>query len=225
MAGKKRKLPRDLSEAEVLVRTEKLSISTITAARASLSEVTLSDIGVAPLRSLSPEEFMAWLVARFGVKESKKICSVAASIPPTLTSAQRDRYIQKHLGSGPSTEATSVCSLVSEECCSLTDLQVSNSTSLPQLILAPPVKQCLRCDGNLVENHHCVVKVYRMTSFMEADKVTLRCRKCRITYNYAMWGDKHTNGFIYYGTPREFVEVTDTAYMDRKLLELQCSLA
>ncbi len=98
MAGKKRKLPRDLSEAEVLVRTEKLSISTITAARPSLSEVTLSDIGVAPLRSLSPEEFMAWLVARFGVKESKKICSVAASIPPTLTSAQRDRYIQKHLG-------------------------------------------------------------------------------------------------------------------------------
>ena len=32
------------------------------------------------------------------MKESKKICSVAASIPPTLTSAQRDRYIQKHLG-------------------------------------------------------------------------------------------------------------------------------
>lgn len=32
-------------------------------------------------------------------------------------------------------------------------------------------------------------------------------------------------GFSYYSTPREYVEVTDTVFVEKKLLEFQCSLA
>ena len=121
------------------------------------------------------------------MKETKKICSIATFLPPTLTPVQRNRYIQAYLASDADTSL--ICGIVTDKFSSLSD------DALPPLILAPAVKQCIVCRCNLVENHHCVVKVYNTSSFMKADKVTLRCLKCRITYNYAMWGDKDSNGF------------------------------
>lgn len=41
---------------------------------------------------------------------------------------------------------------------------------------------------------------------------------------YAHYGNLH-DGFAYYPDKRDLVEVSDTVYFDRKLSELQCSLA
>ena len=77
---------------------------------------------------------------------------------------------------------------------------------------------------NLIENHHCWVKLYTLAGMHEAE-VTLRCVRCKISYNYDKWGDKIDNGFRYYPVAREFVEVNDTTYFERQLQNLQCSLA
>ena len=41
--------------------------------------------------------------------------------------------------------------------------------------------------SNLVENHHCKVNIYTLSGAVEAEKVTLKCNKCKVTYNYSMW--------------------------------------
>ena len=64
-------------------------------------------------------------------------------------------------------------------------------------VLAPPTSECYQCDSLLVENHNCKVKLYTMCGLQEGDKVTLRCKKCSLSYNYNKWGDKRRNGFVY----------------------------
>ena len=51
------------------------------------------------------------------------------------------------------------------------------------------------------------------------------CKKCSLTYNYNKWGDKSKISFVYYDEPADYVEVNDTTYFVRSLLDLQCSLA
>ena len=92
-------------------------------------------------------------------------------------------------------------------------------------ILAPPVSQCYDCDGNLVSNHSTQVKCYTTSGAKFATKITLRCRRCSLTYNYAHFGNKNELGFRHYPVAQPFVEVSDTVYFNRKVLELQCSLA
>ncbi len=57
-----------------------------------------------------------------------------------------------------------------------------------------------------------------------AKKITLRCKKCSILFNYAMYGNKEATGFQFYHSEREYIEVS-TLYFERRLLEWQCSLA
>ena len=86
-------------------------------------------------------------------------------------------------------------------------------------------KRVESCRSNLIENHRCRVKLYTLAGIHEVEKVTLRCVRCKISYNYDKWGDKIDNGFRYYPVARNFVEVNDTTYFERQLQNLQCSLA
>ncbi len=56
---------------------------------------------------------------------------------------------------------------------------------------------------------------------------TLRCKKCSILFNYViMYGNKEATGFQFHHSEREYdIEVSDTLYFERRLLEWQCSLA
>ena len=69
------------------------------------------------------------------------------------------------------------------------------------------------------------VTIYALYGVTSASKVTLRCCSCSLSYNYSMWGRKRSTGFKYYPLQREYVEVSDTVFYQRRLLELQCSLA
>ena len=50
---------------------------------------------------------------------------------------------------------------------------------------------------------------------MHGRKFTLRCTRCKLLYNYAQYGNKHELGFRYYPFQRDFVEASDTTYMER----------
>ena len=228
MAAKKRKLalPKHLGEAEALARADASCTAAIKEAHASLHRVKLEDANATSLRNLNSEEVITWLVTKCGIQKIKDVSSFLEYLPHTIPPAQRTNYIRAHLGSAADTDL--VCNIIgSGKCSPLTNAIFDNAASSLK-VLAPPVKQCLRCASNLVHNHNCRVKVYALHLphlAQHAEKVTLRCLKCRITYNYSTWGDKHENGFVYYENPRKLDEVNDTTYFDRKVLELQCSLA
>ena len=78
---------------------------------------------------------------------------------------------------------------------------------------------------DLVAYHTCNAKYYSCNNAYIVKKYTLRCVKCNLLYNYSQYGDKHQTGFRYYSQERWAVEITDTVYFDRILLEWQCSLA
>lgn len=93
------------------------------------------------------------------------------------------------------------------------------------LVLSPPTNCCYDCGNNLVSNHSSRVKVYSLKGFKIATKFTLRCKPCNIYYNYATFGNKHELGFRYYPIMRNYIEASDCVYFERKVLDLQCSLA
>ncbi|XP_064393011.1 uncharacterized protein LOC135340449 isoform X3 [Halichondria panicea] len=92
-------------------------------------------------------------------------------------------------------------------------------------LLTPPTNTCFDCDRPLVSNHSCHIKCYSLNGFVRGRKCTLRCKACNITYNYAHFGNKSENGFRMYSQTQTYVEVSDTVYFSRDLLEWQCSLA
>ena len=81
------------------------------------------------------------------------------------------------------------------------------------------------CDQNLVLNHVTDIKIYSLAGVEAGRKVTLRCKRCKLSYNYSQFGNKHDLGFKHYPEPRKYIEVSDQVYFDRDLHEFQCSLA
>lgn len=68
------------------------------------------------------------------------------------------------------------------------------------------------------------VKCYTLDGYCEGIKFTLRCRECNLGYNYSQFGNK-SDGFRFYPEERKFIEVSDTVFFSREMLEFQCSLA
>lgn len=216
--SRKRKLPADLQEAEALLQSTSSARRTATEAYKSLQALDLSHSeGVPQAEALSPDALTIWLIAKFGITEVQKMASILTALPETLTPSQKVRYFKQL--SGRESDSDFLCTIIQRS--SLTAGTYNHDVK----VVAPPVKQCNKCAANLTENHHCRVKLYTLTGMHEAEKVTLRCLKCKLSYNYDKWGDKNENGFRYYPEQRQFVEVNDTTYFQRQLLDLQCSLA
>ena len=213
MSGqKKRKL--DLGACEQAITTGLKVEETCTALR----NLSLSSSSLRAIRH--DEDAVLILMAKYGISKVCQVHSLLSKIPSSLTDQQKANLIQEHVSD--SEELTHLLLA----CCSNVTKVLSDtvSPSAPTL-LAPPTKQCFICQRQLTSNHNCFVKVYSLHGVETAHKFTLRCCHCSLTYNYAHWGDKHKNGFIFYDEPRPLVEVSDTVYFDRQLLEMQCSLA
>lgn len=112
MSAKKRKLPRDLSEAEAVVLSEKTAAKTLAEAYNSLKTVHISDIY--SLKQIPEEQIITWLIATYGLGRMKRICSILGSLPPTLTPTQRKRFLSSLLRT--SEDAELICKLVEERC-------------------------------------------------------------------------------------------------------------
>ena len=190
MSAKKRKLPRDLSEAEAVVLGEKTAAKTLAEAYNSLKTVHISDIY--SLKQIPEEQIITWLIATYCLGRMKRICSILGSLPPTLTPTQRKRFLASLLRT--SEDAELICKLVEERCPTLELLKDPATTPGTVKILAPPVHQCFKCTGNLSENHQCAVALYTMRGVYTADKVTLRCTRCSITYTMPCGGTNTPKG-------------------------------
>lgn len=180
-------------------------------------DVSRHDVGM-----LSEDELACWLVAKLGFLKTIKLFSAVNMVPESVTAKQRSEIVCQCCGISES-EYDELKSLLDAICEKNIDPGVAVFED--PLVLAPPVHHCYDCDGHLTCNHITTVKCYTCTGARQSTKVTLRCKGCGISYNYAQFGDKSGLGFRYYPTRRKYVEVSDTVYFHRQLLELQCSLA
>ena len=93
------------------------------------------------------------------------------------------------------------------------------------VLLTPPSNTCSVCSRLLtLHNKPCDVAVYSLCGKTKGLKFSLRCECCKINYNYDRYGNKST-GWCLYKTSRPLVEATDVCFLDRILLEFQCTLA
>ena len=155
-------------------------------------------------------------VARHGLTTVVKSIKLMQSIPAAL-GRQRKALIAAE------------CNISTDEIDSLTELLEDHSEyfcdSDVSIVLVPPVVQCFDCEKGLVTNHVTKVKCYSCTGASFGTKITLRCKHCSISYNYSQFGNKRENGFRYYPMRQEYVEASDTVFIHRQLLEVQCCLA
>ena len=198
---------------------EKTVLSNFNDMYTSIITTNLCELQSRKLNKLPENAKMCWLTAKFGLPSISKLCIALKSVPQSLTGSQRVQAIAEYSGLAEK-DVVELEEFITSQCpVTLSDLPE------PPSILAPPVGQCYDCDGSLVSNHSTQVKCYTTSGAKFATKITLRCRKCCITYNYAHFGNKDELGFRHYPVAQPYVEVSDTIYFDRTVLELQCSLA
>ena len=138
-----------------------------------------------------------------------------------LTSLERMRKIATILNSSHASTSTSATAadtlkllvdIIENKCCTL----LRKQDNVP--FLCPPTSSCYQCASPLVKNHECSIRYYSTEGLRTGVKVTLRCKKCSITYNYAQDGDKGRSGFKLYPEQRPAVEVSDTLFFDRRIV-------
>lgn len=224
----KKKKPRLLPTLDELHSQRCADKATVTVIKTAVDRISDTDnvIPVERLRDLHPDNILMWLIAKHGSTTIFSLMKALNSLPKSLTECQREAMLMQACPSGISNnDLKRVCTILSELC--MNDLSMSMTTRQHTYVMAPPTATCIECDDKLVAYHSCDVKYYSTKEVHYDKKFTLRCAKCCLLYNYSQtkYGDKHGRGFRYYPQEQPAVEVTDTVYFDRQLLDWQCSLA
>ena len=191
------------------------------------------DVSVMREQLVSDEEAkLLWLFANFGIMQVLRVANVASSVPKYgLSTTQRLDVIKGAISGAPwcvaadgQLDSVEVILSVLDNCSHFQAMS-KETCSVQHTVLCPPTSFCYTCNSSLVKHHDCIVRVYSTTGVCRTKKVTLRCKKCSLIYTYSQYGNKNGIGFRFYSKERDLVEVTDTLYFDRRLFELQCSLA
>lgn len=223
MASSRKRSRQQLPSIESLLQDDQQaseSFANLKSALEVISRTRLIDFGREKLQSLGEAQKISWVFGNYAASTVTALCRALRSIDGLTTESQRGQILAERSGLSPS-DATALGRFIERECVSLVDLF---APSIKQ-VLAPPVNICYECEGMLVANHRCEVKYYTNDGVTAAEKVTLRCTRCSLFYNYAQYGNKRVRGFRHYPTERSAVEASDTTYFDRHLLEFQCNLA
>ncbi len=175
------------------------------------------------LEKLSEGRKLSWAIGKYGWSIVHCVGRCLSSLPCSLTEAQRLNFIEMACPDSDIDRDTlkEISTFLVEQCCDF----VSSLASDVVEVLAPPVAECFECGSGLVSYHSCEVKLYTLKGVKNVPKVTLRCQHCQLHYSYSQFGNKHELGFRYYPRMQPIVEVTDTVFVHRRMLELQCSLA
>ena len=184
---------------------------------------------------ITEDHSLLWLFSKFGVSDVLLVAAAVISVPKEgVTDSYRMDVVRRFLVTTGSTAAQisvlnlqqiiQVVSKFPTFLCSLESIREANAHNV-SCIICPPTSMCYSCRDPLVKYHECDVRVYATTGLKHARKCTLRCIKCSLLYNYSMYGNKHCRGFQFYAEERDLIEVSDTLYFERDLLNLQCSLA
>ena len=175
---------------------------------------------------LAMDQVLSLLINRFGWNSVSTIASIINSLPKVLTEKQFSAFLER--------KCSEQGVILSDECVSIDQIaqllqdhcsEFVGSFHKELLVLAPPFSECPSCSSRLVSYHDCTVKVYEMDRVTKLPKITLRCIDCKLLFGYSQFGNKKPLGFRFYDTERPYIEVTDTAFVNRRLLEFQCSLA
>ena len=178
------------------------------------------------LKELSCDQKISWLIQKYGWCCVSSIGSVLNSLPCALTETQKSSFLlSEYRNRLPDSSLDDQCvitiaTFLQEEC-----LDFVACLPRTELILSPPLSECPSCDRRLVSYHQCSVKVYTFSGVTILPKVTLRCKHCKLLFGYSQFGNKEQLGFRYYTQSRPYVEVSDTVFVERMVVELQCSLA
>ena len=181
-----------------------------------------------------------FLVARLGLTGTEGL-RLAHHLIPKQYGSKRNQLAAVITNSFVATELSEtecgvLLSFMEEKCSPYCNMR-SNSDHLRRLtrengspfeeFLAPPVSICinLECKGRLVDQHKPIaVTIFGLTGPRKATKLSLRCSTCSTVYNYSQYGRRHTCGEMWYEQRREYIEVSDTVYCERRLHELFCNL-
>jgi len=91
--------------------------------------------------------------------------------------------------------------------------------------LVPPTTSCVCCHASLsLHNDPVSVRCFSLNGSQNGIKLTLRCKKCKLNYNYSQYGNVEC-GYHYYDKPRNYVEASDVTYLERELCHLFTSFA
>ena len=218
MAAKRRKL--DLVEFAARQNQILEQLNTLCSV---LKELDVHSLNSQKLGTASGDNIFAWLILHYGTSVVAKFLSAKKGLPDVLTPQMVICFLQQGMGDDKAA-ATKMNQIFSEAGPSLKRALsiVKCQGGADVKVLAPPVSKCLQCGRRLVANHSCAVHCYSTSGYCKASKITLRCLQCSLFYNYAKYGDKRKVGFRFYPGERTAVEVTDTIYFEKKLLELQC---
>lgn len=221
--SKRRKLTiPDMDDFESRTKSVNKAIADFKSASEAIMAISLEDIRPRALESMTEHQVVLLLVCKFGVDLVCKATSESSDLPINAPPHVKRKYRECNGLDGP--ECNRMMEVLSSRCHSSDSTPRSASLATSTLLL-PPTGKCIQCNKTLVSNHTCKAKLYTFEGAMEKEKMTLRCNECSLIYNYSQYGNKHGVGFRYYENQRDYVEVNDCVFFDRRLLEFQCCLA
>lgn len=104
----------------------------------------------------------------------------------------------------------------------LLKVEVTGNIQVP--LIAPPVDCCQLCNENLEWQSTSRVTLYNLSvGKQEADKVILRCRKCKTMHNPTTYNNDGKK-YLYKGKS-DYVEASNGQYVHTQLAELYSNLA
>ena len=151
-----------------------------------LAEMNADELPMNCLSKLSDDEKICWLFSKYGSTTVVNVCKALKAVPVTVTDAQHLKFVQEISGINEE-KVIILVKFITEACPGLIDMFTFQDFPL---ILAPPVTHCYDCEQRLVSNHTCQVRCFTTEGLRVAMKVTLRCKDCKLAYNYSQFGSK-----------------------------------
>lgn len=178
------------------------------------------------------------LVHLFGLSGVECIRSTIRLVPKEVPHCERFRYIKNIITSALpdnnviTDNSISILIKIFDDSlepykCTTSLRSLSESSGIAYTnFLAPPTSACLvECcqkfgiPDSLYQHHPpTTVSVFTLEGPQPATKICLKCRECGTIYNYNSFGKKKSEGERFYDAVRDFVEVSDMTYCDRRLL-------
>ena len=192
-----------------------------------MKQVNLELTSVKRLEKLDDEVKLLWLMVKYGIIVVLNVMVAMKTVPASLTENQAQKYVCSMINKDETAggEVEAIRKFLLQSCSSDSLERIGSSMRVDGEVLAPPALECYGCSKPLVSYLTTAVKLYTCAGIKQIEKVILRCKECCLIYNPTQFGNKDALGFQFYAEEQPIVEVTDTVYFERSLLEWQCCLA
>ena len=214
----------DLDGMEAQRVADKQTVKDVLNCYEQMRKMTLQCVDVRRLEKVNDEVKLSWVMAKYGVVAVLKVMVAMRVTPETLTAAQAQKCVCSMVAGSEETDTVTIYQFLSN-CCTRAVEQVASCMRMDAEVMGPPTKECCGCGRQLVSYLTSNVRLYTCTGVKKIDKVALQCKQCRLIFNPTQFGNKHEVGLQFYPGEPAIIEVTDTIYFQRSLLEWQCCLA